>query len=106
MLTKRYVPSALTTTLEVEVSGRTPATRAPCRFVPRTTRRTGLMECPAHHEGGSTLRTVGLSPASCASAPVDARTSRHKPVRSFMKILLVSDVPARRFMLSVSLDVL
>src|SRR5205085_10757378 len=42
-------------------------------------RRTGLIVCPAHHEGGSTLVTRG----ACARAPADASRSRRLAAKAF-----------------------
>src|SRR5262245_41953012 len=67
--TKRYEPFSLTETSDTRSSGFKERTVAPVRFVPRTSRRTGLILCLAHHDGGSTFVTVGF----CAYAKVKQR---------------------------------
>src|SRR5262245_28653034 len=57
---KRYEPFALIETSDTRSSGFKERTFAPVRFVPRTSRRTGLIECPAHHDGGSTFVIEGV----------------------------------------------
>src|ERR1051326_8555556 len=57
--TKRYEPFALTETSDTRRSGFKDRTFAPVRFAPRTSSRTGLIVCLAHHDGGSTFVTEG-----------------------------------------------
>src|ERR1051326_2719111 len=57
--TKRYEPFALTETSDTRRSGFKERTFAPVRFAPRTSSRTGLIVCLAHHDGGSTFVTEG-----------------------------------------------
>src|SRR5262245_33564180 len=56
---KRYEPFSLTETPDTRRAGFKERTFAPLRFTPRTSRRTGLIVCPAHHDGGSTFVTKG-----------------------------------------------
>src|SRR5215510_5103687 len=58
-LAKRYEPFSLTETPDTRSCGFSERTFAPLRFVPRTSRRTGLIVCLAHHDGGSTFVTEG-----------------------------------------------
>src|SRR4051794_25562656 len=64
MLMNRYEPAALTTAALGCVSTRVAVTRAPARFRPRTSRRTGLMVCAAHQLGGSTFKISGAPSAA------------------------------------------
>jgi hypothetical protein len=43
--------------------------------VPRTSTRTGLIECPAHQFGGSTFVTLGAWAASALAAPAASANS-------------------------------
>jgi hypothetical protein len=52
----------------------TASTRAPPRLLPRMSRRTGLIEWFAHHEGGSTFVTCG----DCAAAAAQRVTSSNE----------------------------
>src|SRR4030095_11018835 len=61
-----YVPAELT--LGVLHVRRPHDTRVPARFLPRTSTRTGLIECPAHQFGGSTFSTLGAWPGSAVVA--------------------------------------
>src|SRR5689334_21306289 len=58
-LAKRYEPFSLTETSDTRSCGFKERTFAPLRFVPRTSRRTGLIVCVVHHDGGSTFVTEG-----------------------------------------------
>src|SRR5919206_4587682 len=72
---KRYEPFSLTETSDTRSSGFKERTFAPLRFVPRTSRRTGLIVCFAHHDGGSTFVTVGV----CEYAePATKKHKKHK----------------------------
>src|SRR4051812_45852991 len=66
--TKRYVPCSLTEAFDARNSGFIEVTFAPRRFVPRTSSLTGLIECLAHHEGGSTFVTEGVCAKTEAAA--------------------------------------
>src|SRR5215210_735581 len=90
---KRYVPDSFERspeTLNAPPSGGD--TFAPFRLLPRMSRRTGLMVCPAHHEGGSTLLTN--TGASCARAyAATASSSAHTASeleRRFAALCLIS----------------
>src|SRR4051812_17526519 len=87
-LTKRYVPAAFVVMAEAVVSGRTALTRAPCRLAPLTSRRTGLIECPAHQFGGSTLRTCGPAAGPCARANPALAMSAQKRVATILGAML------------------
>jgi len=59
------------------MAGLAERTRAPARFLPRTSNRTGLIVCLAHHEGGSTLETSG---AACGEAWLQMALARIKTI--------------------------
>src|SRR4030095_8130047 len=59
-VTNRYVPLLLTAVADGWIAELFERTLAPVRFFPRTNRRTGLIVCRAHHDGGSTFSTSGF----------------------------------------------
>ena len=78
-LTNRYVPVELIRTSEILNCGPGALTRAPSRFSPRISNLMGLIECPAHQNGGSTLLTDGASIFGLASdeaTPAQANKSK------------------------------
>src|SRR6185503_6735387 len=70
---KRYEPFSLTETSDTRSSGFKERTVAPFMFLPRTSSRTGLIVCLAHHDGGSTCVTEGV----CPTADTPKRATKH-----------------------------
>ena len=66
-------------TSRTRTAGLTEQTRAPVRFLPRTSNRSGLIVCFAHHEGGSTLETSGRA---CAAAWLQMALTRKQTITS------------------------
>src|ERR1041384_1116997 len=71
-------------TFEVRKKRLVVLTRAPLRFLPRTRSLTGLIVCPAHHDGGSTL----LIDALCANESATKKHNRHKKIDESLLCLL------------------
>src|SRR5579862_1234538 len=92
--TKAYVPAAFTRVSPIVRSGLSAVARAPARLRPRINSRTGLMECPIHQLGGSTLVISGGAadnPAArtgnkihCALSTERLYPKTHRPARRLL----------------------
>ena len=94
--TKRYVPRSLTDTFDTRISGFVELTDALRRFVPPTSSLTGLIECFAHHDGGSTFVTVGVDWAQTVETEHRKTNSKNSSLRFFGKFLFVSRKGAKK----------